>query len=135
MRRKEELAIFRHATFNVKTLCRLAGELREGHACFCDTSQIPASGGFNWSIFISFEEGVEWVLRSPRETGEIESTDTNVTLLRSEAATLKYIRALTKFQFQKFSHLGRKPHQSLKLILTYVLAQLGRMESAFHTSS
>ena len=96
MRRKEELAIFRYAIFNVEALCRLAGELREGHACFCDTSQIPASGSLNWTIFISFEDGVEWVLRSPLESGAIRSTNTNVTLLCSEAATLKYIRAFTK---------------------------------------
>ena len=36
---------------------------------------------------------MEWVLRSPRDDGVIKSNETNLLLLASEAATLKYIKA------------------------------------------
>lgn len=31
-----------------------------------DLSQTPASGSLNWAITISFEDGVDWIFRSPR---------------------------------------------------------------------
>lgn len=85
--------IFRYADFNVVALCQLASKLREGHACHCNMDQSPSSGSFSWSIIISFGDAVEWILRSPRKDGAIRSTNTNTTLLASEAATLKYIAA------------------------------------------
>jgi hypothetical protein len=88
--------LFRYAFFNITALCLLAGKLREGQVCFCDSSQTPASGSLYWCILISFSDGVEWVLRSPREDGAIQSTKTNMELLSSEAATLRYIRAYTE---------------------------------------
>ena len=89
----EELSIFKYANFNVSALRRLASQLREGQACMCDTSQVPACGSFNWTILLSFVDGVEWVLRSPRDDGAIQSDEANFLLLASEAATLKYIKA------------------------------------------
>ena len=85
--------IFRYAKFSVSALCRLASQLHEGQACICDTSQTPACGSFNWAIFLSFVDGVEWVFRSPRDDGAIESDKVNSLLLASEAATLKFIKA------------------------------------------
>ncbi len=41
---------------------------------------------------ITFEDGVQWVFRSQREGNSIESNETNLLLLTSEAATLKYIK-------------------------------------------
>jgi len=89
----ETVSIFKYANFNVPALCRLVGKLRGGQACICDTSQIPACGSYNWTILVSFPDGVEWVLRSPRDDGAIKSDETNILLLASEAATLKYIKA------------------------------------------
>lgn len=89
----EALSIFRYADFSVLGLRHLASKLRGGQPCFCDTSQIPACGSFNWTILISFLDGVEWVLRSPRDDGAIRCDKTNLLLLASEAATLKYIKA------------------------------------------
>ena len=90
----ERLSIFKYANFSVSALCRLASQLREGQACICDTSQVPACGSFNWTILLSFvDDGVEWVLRSPRDDGAIQSDKANFLLLASEAATLKYIKA------------------------------------------
>ncbi|OJD12882.1 hypothetical protein AJ78_06597 [Emergomyces pasteurianus Ep9510] len=85
--------VFRYANFNVSALCSLATQLRNGSLCDCDLSQVPAGGSLNWAISILFIDGVEWVLRSPREDGAVQCHETNSTLLASEAATLKYIRA------------------------------------------
>ena len=42
---------------------------------------------------IHFEDGVEWLLRSPsNEYGAVSCRKTNAKLLESEAVTLKYIR-------------------------------------------
>ena len=89
----ERAAVFQYADFNALALCRLVSKLRGGQCCFCDTSQVTACGSFNWTILISFHDGVEWVLRSPRDDGAIKSDETNLSLLASEAATLMYIRA------------------------------------------
>lgn len=57
--------IFRYANFDVQPLCHLASELRQGKNCSCDMNQLPAGGSFNWAIFLSFDDGVEWGFRSP----------------------------------------------------------------------
>lgn len=91
--KNERAAVFKYGNFDEPALCRLASKLRGGCSCFCDKEQIPACGSFNWTIRVSFHDGVEWVLRSPRSGGAIRSKETNLVLLASEAATLKYIRA------------------------------------------
>ncbi len=89
----ERATVFQYADFNEPALYRLVSKLRGGQCYFCDTSQVPAYGSFNWTILIRFRDGVEWVLRSPRDDGAIKSDETNLLLLASEAATLIYIRA------------------------------------------
>ncbi|KAI4095517.1 MAG: hypothetical protein LQ339_007204 [Xanthoria mediterranea] len=89
----ERAKIFQYAEFDIDALCRMASSLRDGQKCSCDPGQIPKSGSFNWVVNILFDDGVEWVLRSPRNGAEIVSDDTNISLLASEAATLKYIKA------------------------------------------
>lgn len=86
-------SISKYADFNEVALCHLASKLRGGQSCFYDASQIPASGSFNWTVLISFSDGVEWVLRSPQNDGGIKSDEANLSLLASEASTLMYIRA------------------------------------------
>ena len=76
----ETVSIFKYAKFSVLALCHLVGRLRGGQACICDTSQIPACGSFNWTILVSFLDGVEWVLRSPRDDGAIKSAETGESL-------------------------------------------------------
>ncbi len=71
----ERATAFQYAEFNAPALCRLVSSLRGGQRCFCDTSQIPACGSFNWTILISFHDGVKWVLRSPRDDGAIKSDE------------------------------------------------------------
>jgi hypothetical protein len=85
-------AIFRYAKFNVEALCRLASALRQGIACTCDMNQHPATGSFNWAIFVSFEDGIQWVLRSPHNLSKANSSELSSKLLASEAATLRYLR-------------------------------------------
>ncbi|KKZ64062.1 hypothetical protein EMCG_01632 [[Emmonsia] crescens] len=85
--------LFRHATFDVHALCQLASSLREGRPCSCDITQVPADGSLYWAAFLVFDDGVEWVFRSPRRDGAIRSERTIQDLLASEAATLKYIKS------------------------------------------
>ena len=84
--------VFKYAKFDTFALCSLASKLRQGSRCTCDPSQTPACGSFNWAILITFEDRVQWILRSPRGGNPIESDETNLLLLASEAATLKYIK-------------------------------------------
>lgn len=90
----KKLPVFRFADFDVSALCSLATELRneEQVLCDCDQSQTPLTGSLNWVITISFSDGVEWLLRSPRNDGAIRSLQVNSDLLASEAATLKYLK-------------------------------------------
>lgn len=87
---KTEAKVFAHAKFNVSALLDLGKQIRR-KACDCDLSQTPASGSLNWAITISFEDGVDWIFRSPRTYYGVD-TETAGSLIASEAATLKYIR-------------------------------------------
>jgi hypothetical protein len=82
----ELIGIFKHGRFNVSALCLLASELR-GQFCSCDLSQVPISGSLNWTVLVLFSDGVEWVFRVSRDD------NADPAFLKSEAATLKYIRA------------------------------------------
>lgn len=55
----------------------------------CDESQPPKSGSLNKVIFIVFEDGIEWVFRSPRKAFRLQA-DTASEVFRSEVATLRY---------------------------------------------
>lgn len=84
--------IFTYAEFDIQALRRQASTLRRGISCVCDPGQRPASGSFNWAIFISFEDGVRWVFRSPH-TRTFMPIEMGIKLLASEAATLRYLGA------------------------------------------
>lgn len=82
--------VFKYGTFNLTALLSLARQLRR-KKCFCDLSQTPKSGSLNWAIFLSFEDGIEWVFRSPRQDHGFQAGFAEL-LLASEAATLKFVR-------------------------------------------
>ncbi|KAF5701292.1 altered inheritance of mitochondria [Fusarium mundagurra] len=84
--------IFRWAKFNLEALLLLAEKLR-GLSCTCDESKIPNSGSLNWAIFITFDDGVEWVFRSPRYDTHMFTDETASKILISEASTLKYLES------------------------------------------
>ncbi|KAF5665951.1 kinase-like domain-containing protein [Fusarium circinatum] len=75
--------IFRWAKFNLEALLLLAEKLR-GQSCTCDESKIPKSGSLNWVIFITFDDGLEWVFRSPRYDTYMFSDKTASKILISE---------------------------------------------------
>jgi len=52
------------------------------------------SGSMNWAIALAFDDGVEWIFRSPH-SGRHAFLGEKLALrmLSSEAATLKYLRA------------------------------------------
>ncbi|KGO67795.1 Aminoglycoside phosphotransferase [Penicillium italicum] len=92
---KEEFPLFRYNAFDVAALCELASNMRENIACTCDLNQRPERGGFNWAVFVLFEDGIEWVLRSPVQNHPELSYNSVAKLLSSEAATLKFLKAHT----------------------------------------
>ena len=95
VREKRAEALFQYAKFDVHALCGLASKLRNGLSCSCDVNKLPASGSFNWAATIEFEDGVEWILRSPKDQHRQFPHNVSVKLLSSEAATLKYLGAHT----------------------------------------
>ncbi|GKZ26084.1 hypothetical protein AbraIFM66951_009976 [Aspergillus brasiliensis] len=84
--------IFTYSDFDLEAVCRQASALRQGIPCTCDFDQRPASGSFNWAIFIRFEDGLQWVFRSPHAR-TFMPLEIGVKLLASEAATLRYLKA------------------------------------------
>ena len=82
--------VFQHARFNLQAVLQLAKQLRN-IPCSCDLSQKPKSGSHNWAILLSFNDGVEWLFRSPRTSYGVDEDIAGI-LLASEAATLKYVR-------------------------------------------
>ncbi|KAJ5940720.1 hypothetical protein N7516_000888 [Penicillium verrucosum] len=89
-----EANIFTYAKFDVAALLSLAHSLR-GKECSCDETQRPNSGSLNWVIFISFEDGVEWVFRSPRRSSELKKSTASEVLI-SEVSTMKYLGEMSK---------------------------------------
>lgn len=80
-----------HEKFNLPALLERASQLRNVPCC-CDLPRRPISGSLNWVIFLTFEDGVEWVFRSPT-TGDYDlSLEHAGELLESEVATLKYLK-------------------------------------------
>lgn len=75
---------------NLEALLLLAEKLR-GRPCTCDESKVPKSGSLNWVIFLTFDDEVEWVLRSPRYDTNMFSDETASKILVSEASTLRYL--------------------------------------------
>lgn len=67
--------------------------LRSNKPSTCDETQNPLTGAFNWVITVVFEDGVEWLFRSPRHQGMVMMRERVVSgLVASEAATVKYLR-------------------------------------------
>lgn len=89
---KTKQNVFTYVDFDLQAACRQASTLRQGIPCTCNPDQRPASGSFNWAIFISFEDGLRWVFRSPHSRSLMQPTR-SMKLLASEAAILRYLRA------------------------------------------
>lgn len=86
--------IFTYAIFNLSALLSLAEKLRQ-RPCSCQPSKRPLCGSLNWVVILTFNDGVEWIFRSPRKSHSGVSEEYAGLLLSSEAATLKYIKANT----------------------------------------
>ncbi|KAI9149378.1 hypothetical protein HJFPF1_11430 [Paramyrothecium foliicola] len=90
---KDNIYYFAH--FNLDALLALSETCR-GRPCSCDVSQTPKSGCLNWVIFITFDDGVEWVFRSPRDDLiDFYKDETSSKILLSEVSTLLYLKANT----------------------------------------
>ncbi|KAF5588710.1 altered inheritance of mitochondria [Fusarium pseudoanthophilum] len=98
--------VFRWVKFNLQALLELAEKLR-GRSCTCDETKAPKSGSLNWAIFITFDDGVEWVLRSPRYDTHMFSDETASKTLISEASTLRYLETHCQIPVPKvYSYSG-----------------------------
>ncbi|KAF4947148.1 hypothetical protein FGADI_10604 [Fusarium gaditjirri] len=99
--------IYYFAKFNLPALLSLA-EQHRGQPCTCDTAQMPKCGSLNWVIFLCFQDGVEWVFRSPKSGLDcFYSDETTSKILVSEASTLLYLKANTSIPVpQVFSYSG-----------------------------
>ncbi|KAJ5593846.1 Aminoglycoside phosphotransferase [Penicillium hispanicum] len=53
------------------------------------------NGSFNWAVTIQFEDGLEWIMRSPRSDYGQFPSGLSGRLLASEAATLRYLGKVT----------------------------------------
>lgn len=84
--------IFAYAKFNIAALLSLAYSIR-GKECSCDETKRPNSGSLNWVVFISFDDGVQWIFRSPRRSFGLQKTTASEVLV-SEVATMKYLREM-----------------------------------------
>ncbi|KAG8410336.1 hypothetical protein J3459_017146 [Metarhizium acridum] len=57
---------------------------------------MPKCGSLNWVIFITFDDGIEWVFRSPTAGhNRFYSDETASKIVESEAFTLMYLKART----------------------------------------
>lgn len=81
--------IFRYAKFELDALLTFVEKLRN-RPCHCDTTAPPMSGSMNWAVVVAFNDGVEWIFRSPRPSALSDEYAARV--LASEVATLNYIR-------------------------------------------
>ncbi|KAF4462691.1 kinase-like domain [Fusarium albosuccineum] len=108
MKEKRE-RIYRYAKFNLDALLALGEKLR-GRPCTCDTTKPPKFGSLNWVVFLLFDDGIEWVFRSPRTGLSAILTDESASkMLVSEASTLKYLRAHSSIPVPEvYSYSGSK---------------------------
>ncbi|KAM0523869.1 hypothetical protein ACHAPE_001122 [Trichoderma viride] len=87
--------IYYFAEFNLEALLSLSEQLR-GRKCTCDVTKMPKCGCLNWVVFVTFDDGIEWVFRSPMASrNSIYSDETSSKIVDSEAATLMYLKAHT----------------------------------------
>ncbi|KXG54184.1 Aminoglycoside phosphotransferase [Penicillium griseofulvum] len=93
--------IFRHSTFNTGALCKMATASRNEIPCSCDPTQEPMEGSFNWAVTVQFEDGVEWIMRSPRSDYGQFPSELSGKLLASEAITLKHLKQVTDIPIPK----------------------------------
>ncbi|EFR04280.1 protein kinase subdomain-containing protein [Nannizzia gypsea CBS 118893] len=100
--------------------------------CTYDSSQAPLAGSFNWAVVLSFDDGVEWLLRSPRTTYALDETTTRA-VIASEVATLRYIKQNSSIPVPNRVRIGHngscgllKAEQKQK-----VMVQLGKVMDQF----
>ncbi|UKZ65831.1 uncharacterized protein TrAtP1_007021 [Trichoderma atroviride] len=87
--------IFYFADFNLEALLSLSEQLR-GRKCTCNVTKMPKCSSLNWVIFVTFDDGVEWVFRCPMAgRNNVYSDETSSKIVNSEASTLMYLKAHT----------------------------------------
>jgi hypothetical protein len=116
--------VFSYATFDLPALLRLAGQLRN-IPCSCDSLRQAESGSWNWVIFLSFDDGVEWAFLSPRKDLDI-SPGITAKLLGNKVATMKYLKLNSSIPvLEVFNYRCIIGRRTRVLILTTIKARVG----------
>lgn len=124
--------VFSYVSFNLPALLRLAKQLRNV-PCTCDSSKQPESGSWNWAIFISFEDGLEWVFLSPRKDNNI-APEIAAKLLESHVATLNFLKLNSPIPVPEvFDYRSVILIRTRLLILITITAQIGPIRLGFLT--
>ncbi|PNP39642.1 hypothetical protein TGAMA5MH_08460 [Trichoderma gamsii] len=104
--------IYYFADFNLEALLSLSEQLRS-RKCTCDMTKMPKCGSLNWVVFVTFDDGVEWVFRSPMAShNSIYSDDTSSKIVNSEASALMYLKAHTSIPVPEVYSYRQVPQAS-----------------------
>lgn len=107
---KDEIYYF--AKFYLQTLLSLPERLR-GRSCTCDVAKIPKCGSLNWVIFVAFDDGIEWVFRSPMAgRNNFYSDETSSKIVDSEVSTRMYLKAHTSIPVPEVFSYRQAPQKS-----------------------
>ncbi|KAL2827379.1 hypothetical protein BDW59DRAFT_160342 [Aspergillus cavernicola] len=75
-------------------------------------------GSLNWAVFVSFEDGVRWVFRSPGIEYPSMPIEITLKLLASEVATLRYVKAYSSIPVPEVYDYCDTPDNEIKAALT-----------------
>lgn len=104
--------IYYFASFNLEALLSLSEQIR-GRKCTCDVTAMPKCGCLNWVIFVTFDDGIEWVFRSPMAgRNKIYSDETSSKIVDSEASTLMYLKTHTSIPVPEVYSYRQVPQAS-----------------------
>ncbi|PON24287.1 hypothetical protein TGAM01_v206975 [Trichoderma gamsii] len=105
--------IYHFADFNLEALLSLSEQLR-GRKCTCDVTKMPNCGSLNWVVFVTFDDGIEWVFRSPMASrNSIYSDETSSKIVNSEASALMYLKAHTSISVPEVYSYRQVPDNSI----------------------
>lgn len=114
--------IFYFAHFNLEALLSLSERLR-GRKCTCDVTKMPKCGSLNWVVFVTFDDGIEWVFRCPMASrNHFYSDETSSKIVSSEASTLMYLKAHTSipvpevYSYRQVSPLSSVEEASIDIV-------------------
>lgn len=128
--------IFYFSNFNLKALLSLSEQLRSRQST-CDVAKMSKCGSLhvNRAIFVTFDDGIERVFRSPMAgRNHFYSVETSSKIVESEASTLMYLKFTLRSRFLRSTRTSnyRECHPWWNQVLAIVLVEPARAASACH---